>query len=104
MTAGHELLYDLVGGRAQILLGIEDLLPGRDIVCCAGEQIDRANDVFKMQLPAEPDEFPLGQTVFLEQLDNGLEIPAPRQVDRILVPALESLLLLEIGGGIDGFA
>jgi len=97
MAAGNELLLDLLLWRTEIILGIEDLFRGGDVVGCTGQQVDRACDVLEVEPAAKADEAAFGKAVLLEQLDDCLKIPTTGQVDRVLVPALEGLLLLQIG-------
>jgi hypothetical protein len=46
---------------------------------------------------AEPYKRPFREAVLLEELRDGLQIPAPRQVDRVFVPPEERLFLGDIG-------
>src|SRR5579859_3521918 len=63
--------------------------------------MDWANDISQVEPATQADERALGKTVLLEELHDDLEIPAARQIDRILVPALERLLLGDVGGVVD---
>jgi hypothetical protein len=101
VAARNKLLLDLVLRSAEILLGVKNLLLSGDIVGIAGEQIDGACDVLQVQTTAEADECPLGETVFLEQLPDDLQVPTPWQVDRVFVSAGESFFLGHIGRIID---
>jgi len=43
------------------------LLPARDVVALAGQQVDRANDRFEIRAAAEAYELALGESVLLEE-------------------------------------
>lgn len=96
MPARNQFLLDRRRRCAEIFDRVEDLLRRGDVVRFAGKEVDGTDDVFEIETPTEPDKVALGQPVLLEQLDDGLEIPPARQVDRVLVPALERLLLFQI--------
>ena len=81
--------------------GVEDLFGRRDIVGGARQQVGRAGDVTQVELAAETDELALGEPILLEELGYHLEIPTPRQVNRVFVPAVERLFLGEIGRVVD---
>jgi hypothetical protein len=59
----------------------EDLFTGRDVVCLAGEQVERDLDVLSATVFAQPDEFTLGETIRLEQFLDRLQIVASGQID-----------------------
>src|SRR5258708_31378569 len=50
---------------------------------------------------SEPLKCSFSQAVLLEELGDHLQVPTARQVNRILVPALERLLLFNVNGIID---
>ena len=56
-----------------------------------------AGDVRRLSVRPKPTNLPLAKRFSLNNSRDHLEIPAPRQIDRIFVPALERLLFREIG-------
>jgi hypothetical protein len=91
MAAGHRLLHDPRGGGADQIGGGIDLFPGGDVVAFAGQQVKRTGDILQRQFAAQPGELALGKEVAFEQKVDRLQVIAPRQVDRVLVPAFEML-------------
>src|SRR2546423_15646756 len=89
MTARRQFLNDGAMRRSDQMLGREQLLLGRDVVCLARKQIYWDLDILQRQLSPQADELALGEAVLLEQLLNGLQIVAARQIDCVLVPSLE---------------
>jgi hypothetical protein len=71
--------------------GIQNLLRCRDVIGRTCQQVGRAGDVVKIKLATQAGELAPGQPVFREDLRDRLEKPASREVDRVLVPALECL-------------
>src|ERR1700682_1729896 len=72
MAPGYHFLNDRGMRRADQMLGRERLLPGRDVVCLAREQVKRDLDVLQRQFSPEADEFALGEAIRLEQLLDSL--------------------------------
>src|SRR5260221_5729939 len=101
MATRNELLLDLLLWRSEIFLTIEDLFRCGDVSGCTRQQVDRAGNVPEVKSTAKADETAFGKPILLEQLDDRLKIPAAGQVDRVLVPALECFLLLQIGRIVD---
>jgi hypothetical protein len=82
---GDQLLLDPTFRGSDEVLRRENLLPGRDVAALAGEEIKRTCDQLEVQAAAKP------QAVLLEELADRLQVPAPGQVGRIFVPAVEHL-------------
>ncbi len=85
-----QLLLDPTFRDSDEILRTESLLAGRDVVPLAGEEIKGTCDQLEVQAAAEPHELALGQVVLLEELADRLQLPAPGQVERIFVPAVET--------------
>ena len=93
MAARNQLLLDPLFRRSEISFRVEHLLAGRDVVRLAGQQIGRASDRLEIQAAAEANELALGEAVLLEELMDRLKIPAPRQVEWVLIPPREDFAL-----------
>src|SRR5271166_4995741 len=91
MTAGNQLLLDPIFRGSDEVLRRENLLAGRDVVALAGEEVKGTCDRLEVQAAAEPHELALGEAVLLEELADRVQIPAPGQVERIFIPAVERL-------------
>jgi hypothetical protein len=65
------------------------------------KEIKRTDNVAEIELAAEPYKRPFREAVLLEELRDGLQIPAPWQVDRVFVPPEERLFLGDIGWVVD---
>src|SRR5579864_4000857 len=96
MPSGNSLFHNAGFRCSEIFGGIKDLLCRRDVVIRPRQQIDGTLDVEEIERATQPDEFAPGQQILFEDLIDDLKIPTPRQVDRVLVPALECLFLFEI--------
>src|SRR5271166_299309 len=96
VSAGDQLLLDPTFSGSDEVLRRENLLAGRDVVALAGQEIERAHDRLEVQAAAEPHELAFGEAVHLEELADRLQVPAPGQVERIFVPAVEHLDPLSI--------
>jgi hypothetical protein len=86
VSAGDQLLLDSTFRGSDEVLRRENLLPGRDVVALAGEEIKGTCDRLEVQAAAEPHELALGEAVLLEKLADRSEVPVSRQVERIFVP------------------
>ena len=95
MAARNQLLDDLVLRRAQPLVGFEHLLVRGDVVALAGQKVSRTRDVVQPDLAAERHEVALAELVVLEDVPDGLQVPAARQVERVFVPARELVALFQ---------
>jgi hypothetical protein len=81
MTTGRHFSDDRRMRGADQMFRREDLFTGRDVVCLAGEQVERDLDVLSATVFAQPDEFTLGETIRLEQFLDRLQIVAAGQID-----------------------
>ena len=83
MAAGHGFLNDQICRRPEKPCRGKGLFGRRDIVGGARYQIGWAGDIAQVELAAKANESILGKPILLEELADYLEIPTPRQIDRV---------------------